>query len=162
MVCEAKGPTAGKDNRDEVSSWLCYRARGLASYSGAHGTVTLDITPETAGLWACWSTMGILTSRHFVNSLENHQLEHSAFKSSGLFGVPQRPMGRTDCLWKLAPPYPILTQRLLVSFLPFFEALDIKYPGNLLPRELKTKGRVVGSLRRLEKQFGLQFEELRS
>lgn len=65
---------------------------------------------------------------------------------------------------EISPTYPILTQsRLLLSFLPFFEALDVKYPGNLLPRGLKAKGRVVGSLRRrLEKQFGLQFEELRS
>lgn len=102
--------------------------------------MTLDITPETVGLWASWSTMGILTSRHFVNSLEKCQLEYSAFKSSGLFGVPQRLMGRADCLWKLAPSYPILTQRLLVSFLSFFEALDVKYPDNLLPRGLKTKG----------------------
>lgn len=63
---------------------------------------------------------------------------------------------------EISPTYPILTQsRLLLSSLPFFEALDVKYPGNILPRGLKIKGRVVGSLRkRLEKQFGLQFEEL--
>lgn len=61
---------------------------------------------------------------------------------------------------EISPTYPILTQsRLLLSFLPFFEAQDVKYPGNLLPRGLKAKGRVVG---RLEKQFGLQFEELRN
>lgn len=63
---------------------------------------------------------------------------------------------------EISPTYPILTQsRLLLSFLLFFEALGVKYPGNILPGGLKTKGRVVGSLRRrLKKQFGLQFEEL--
>lgn len=49
-VCEANGPTAGRDVWRGVSGLALALAQGLASYAGARGTATLAFTQETVGL----------------------------------------------------------------------------------------------------------------